>query len=233
MMDKLLDIIFPPKCPFCKRILESPIPICRDCFSSLPFTEENACSICGRPIGEFSHNICASCRSNKINFKHSFVPLIYKENARDTLLALKSGYHPYYAKAFAYLIADKILSSEEFVSFDYITYVPQNRASKFKRGYNQAELIAKELSRILNVECVPTLYRTDDGKKQSTLGAKERMENVKKCYFPLDKKFSGTVLLTDDIYTTGSTANHCSMLLKRMGFDRVYLAVAEIKTGDD
>lgn len=228
MMDKLLDIIFPPKCPLCKKILESSVPVCRDCFSSLPFTDEDTCSICGRPIGEFSHSICASCRSNKISFTHSFVPLIYKGKARDTLLKLKSGYHPYYKKMFAYLIADKILSSDEFVPFDCITYIPQNRASKFRRGYNQAELIAKELSKLLNTKCIKTLYRTDGGKKQATLSAKERRENVKKCYFPLDKKFSGTVLLIDDIYTTGSTANYCSMLLKRMGFEKVYLAVAAI-----
>lgn len=229
MLNKLLDIIFPPKCPFCQKILDSAVPVCRECFSTLPFNEGDCCRICARPIGEFSHSICASCRSMKINFVHSFAPLIYKENARMTLLALKSGHHPYYAKAFAYLIADKILSSPDYVAFDYITFVPQSKTSRFTRGYNQAELIAKELSKILNVECIPTLYRTDDGKKQSSLGAKERMENVKKCYFPLDKKFSGTVLLTDDIYTTGSTANHCSMLLKRMGFDRVYIAIAAIK----
>ncbi len=232
MMDKLLDIIFPPKCPFCQKILDSSVPVCRDCFSSLPFIDENACSICGRPTGEFSHSICTSCRSNKTSFTHSFAPLIYKENARNTLLALKSSYHPYYAKAFAYLIADKILSSPYYTSFDYITYVPQSRASRFTRGYNQAELIAKELSKLLNVPCIATLYRTNDGKKQATLSAKERRENVKKCYFPLDKKFSGTVLLTDDIYTTGSTANHCSSLLRKMGFDRVYLAIAAIRTDD-
>lgn len=232
MMDKLLDIIFPPKCPFCQKLLESSVPVCRECFSSLPSAEENVCRICGRPTQEFSHSICASCRSTKISFIHSFVPLIYKENVQKALLALKSGYHPYYAKAFAYLIADKILSSSDYTAFDYITFVPQNKTSRFMRGYNQAELIAKELSQLLKVPCIPTLYRTNDGRKQSSLGAKERMENVKKCYFPLKGSFSGTVLLTDDIYTTGATANHCSRLLRKMGFDRVYLAIAAIATND-
>lgn len=232
MKNKILDIIFPPKCPFCGKLLDGAVPVCGECFTALPFIDEDACRICARPLDEFSHSVCASCRSMKASFVHSFVPLIYEGNVRKTLLALKSSYHPYYAKAFAYLIADKILSSPDYTSFDYITFVPQSKASRFNRGYNQAELIAKELSGLLNIPCIPTLYRTNDGKKQSTLNAAERRENVKKCYFPLDKKFSGTVLLTDDIYTTGSTANHCSKLLTKMGFDRVYLAIAAIRIDD-
>ena len=66
----------------------------------------------------------------------------------------------------------------------------------------------------------------------SDLSAPERRENVKKCFFPLKKAGKGTVLLVDDIYTTGATSNYCSKLLRKMGFEKVYLAVAMIRTND-
>ncbi len=231
MLSKLLDFLFPPKCPFCKGILTVKAPVCPRCMDKLPFTDENTCSICGRPLGEFSLSLCASCRNHKTYFQHSFVPLIYKDSAKDAAILLKKS-HPYYAKAFAYLLADKILTSPYYASFDRITFVPQDPHSRKNRGYNQSELIAKELARLLNIPCVSTLIRTNDGKPQHTLNASQRRENVKKCYFKTDAVFDGTVLLVDDIYTTGATANYCSKLLLQMGFKKVYLAIALIRTNE-
>ena len=231
MINKILDFFFPPKCAFCNEILTQKAPVCDSCMNTLPFIEEDACIYCGRPIDEFSHSICASCRNEKLWFEHSFVPLIYESSAKKSAVALKSA-HPYYARAFAYLLADKILTSPHYVNFDYITFVPQNSITRRKRGYNQAELIAKELSKLLCLPCISTLYRSNDGKPQHTLNAAERRENVKKCYFKTDIQGNGTVLLVDDIYTTGSTANYCAKLLRQMGFSKVYLAVSMIRCND-
>lgn len=231
MIDKILDCIYPPVCPFCKELLEDKVPVCEECLSTLPFVPDECCSICSRPIEEFSHHICADCRREKMYFSHSFIPLIYKDEAKDCILALKSG-HPYYAKGIAYLMAEKILASEHFAKFDCITFVPQSPKGKFNRGYNQSQLIAKELSKILKIPYVSYLKRTNDGEDQHTLSASERKRNVRKCYFPTEKKGSGTVLLVDDIYTTGATANYCSCLLRKMGFDKVYLTTGFIRTND-
>ncbi len=231
MINKILDFFFPPKCAFCNEILTKKVPVCDCCMNTLPFIEEDACIYCGMPIDEFSHSICASCRKEKRWFEHSFVPLVYEGNAKKSAVALKAS-HPYYAKAFAYLLADKILTSPYYVNFDYITFIPQNSITRRKRGYNQAQLIAKELSKLLKIPCISTLYRSNDGKPQHTLNAAERRENVKKCYFKTDTTCSGTVLLVDDIYTTGSTANYCAKLLRQMGFDKVYLAVSMIRCND-
>lgn len=231
MIDKILNFFYPPICPFCLKLLKSSTPVCDECLSTLPFVPENSCSICSRPIEEFSHHICADCKSEKIYFEHSFVPLIYKDAARECVIALKTK-HPYYAKGIAYLMADKILVSEYYAKFDCITFVPQSKKGKFNRGYNQSQLIAKELSKLLKIPCVSYLKRTNDGEDQHTLSAPARKKNVRKCYFPTDKKGSGTVLLVDDIYTTGATANYCSYLLRKMGFDKVYLTAGFIRTND-
>lgn len=232
IFDKLSDALFPPKCPVCRELLESKVPVCPDCMTEFPFTaEDEQCKICGRPLEEFSYHICPSCRSRKMYFEHSFTPLIYKDSAKDVAIALKTS-KPGYANVFAYLLADKILASPHYTKFDYITFIPQNSLSKRNRGYNQAQLIAKELSKLLKTPCITTLRRTNDGKPQHTLTASERRENVKMCYFKTNLKGEGTVLLVDDIYTTGATANYCSRLLKEMGFGKVYLAIALIRAFD-
>ena len=233
LLDKLLDLIYPPKCPFCGEILEDSLPVCSDCMDKIPFIEDKTCECCGRPVDEFSYRLCNQCNSEKRYFEHSFVPLIYKDNAKEVVLMLKHSQHPYYAKALAFLIADKILSSEFYTQFDLITCVPETRKGIKKRGYNHAELIAKELSKLLSVPYENTLIRTKDSKTQVNLTKEERKENVRKSYVVGKKTFNGgTVLLVDDVYTTGATTNYCSRLLKKMGFDKVYLGIATIRCYD-
>lgn len=233
LLDKFLDLIYPPKCPFCGEILTESIPVCNDCMDTIPFIEDKTCECCGIPIDEFSYRLCKECNSEKRYFEHSFVPMIYKDSARDVILQFKHNQHPYYSKALAFLIADKILSSEFYAGFDIITAVPETLKSIKKRGYNHAELIAKELSKLLGVPYEKTLVRIKGSKSQADLNKNERKENVRKSYTVGDKTFNGgTVLLVDDVYTTGATTNYCSRLLRKTGFDKVYLGVATIRCYD-
>jgi len=227
MFDKILDFFFPPKCPFCEEIPKNNQPVCSDCMDILPFNNEKSCYVCARPLGEYAYRLCNNCQKSKTYFRHAFIPLIYKDIAKDTAIALKTS-RPCYAKGFAFLIADKMLTSPQYEKIDFVTFVPQSPHSKWIRGYNQSELIAKELAKFLKVPCIATLKRTDGGKPQHTLSATERRENVKKCYYKTDAMVSGTVLLVDDIYTTGATANYCSRLLLEMGCEKVYLGIALI-----
>lgn len=233
MKNKLLNLLFPPRCPFCRCILKDSLPVCRDCLKDLPYTSGKTCDICGVPVSEYSHRFCADCKIIKKHFTHSFVTLRYTGKVQKAIVHLKYYSHPSYSKGFAFLMADKILNDCDYnVNFDYITYVPQNSKTYLSRGYNQAQLIAKQLSELLNVECISTLIRTNAGKRQATLTKKLRLENVKKCYFKSDAKLSGNVLLVDDVYTTGATANYCAKLLKQMGAKNVYLAISAIRCED-
>ena len=231
MLDAVLNFFFPAVCPFCREILTDKTPVCESCMKSLPFVPENCCSSCSRPLEEFSYHICSDCQKDKIYFDGSFIPLIYKDEARDCAIALKSG-HPFYAKGIAYLLADKILNSPDYDKIDVITFVPQSFKGKFDRGYNQAYLIVKELSALLKIPVRSTLKRTDSGKDQHTLKRAARRENVKKCYFAKNVQGEGTALLVDDIYTTGATSNYCSRLLRSIGFKKVYIAIGFIKSDD-
>ncbi len=229
-MRKLLDIIFPPKCPFCGEILEHEMPVCSTCMGKLPFIEGKACKKCGTSLGEFSQDLCRVCHNNKRYFDRVFPALAYSDDARASIVRFKHYSHPSYAYAFAFLLANKILQSEEFIrGFDFITYVPQSRKTRFKRGYNQSYLLAKHLSKILSLPVKDTLLRTDAGENQATLSARKRQENVKKCFFTRDTELNGSALLVDDVFTTGATASYCSKLLKKMGCKNVYVAVCAIR----
>ena len=145
------------------------------------------------------------------------------------MLRFKYYMHPSYAEAFAALIAEKMLSYEKPCKPDFITFVPQNKSTHFIRGYNQSELIARRLSEILRIPCVPCLVRKDGIARNATLNASLRRKNVKLGYFPTDKKLDGTALLVDDVLTTGATVFYCASLLRKMGCKKVYCAAALIR----
>lgn len=232
-MKNLLDLIFPPKCPFCTEILEHKMPVCTSCLEKLAFIEGKTCKKCGTSLGVFSNDLCRVCNNNKRYFDRVFAVLSYTDDARKSILRFKHHDHPSYAHAFAFLLADKILQSEEFIKgFDFITYVPQNSKTRFRRGYNQSYLLAKHLSKMLSLPVKDTLFRVNTGENQASLNARQRQENVKKSFFAKDISLSGTALLIDDVFTTGSTASHCSKLLKKMGCKNVYVAVCAIRTLD-
>ena len=226
LLDKILDFIYPPKCPFCGEILTSATPVCSKCMASIPLIDTSTCECCGIPVDEFSYRLCKECNNEKRYFEHSFVPLLYKDEAKKVVLHLKNHHHPYYAKALAFLIADKMLTSEFYTQFNYITCVPESRKRIKNRGYNHAELIAK----LLGVPFVRTLVRLNNSKTQAGLGKEERKANVRKAYMAGEEKYNGgTVLLVDDVYTTGATTNYCSRLLRKIGFEKVYLGIATIR----
>lgn len=232
MLDGILNFFFPPKCAFCGGVLSGKARICEKCLADLPYTRSfKCCERCGIPLpGEFSYRLCRRCFPIKRpSAEHVFVPLIYTGAAKRAMVKFKYYRHPSYAEAFAALIAEKLLSYEKPCSFDFITFVPQNKTTRFVRGYNQSELIARKLSAILSVPCEPCLLRKDDTVRNATLNAAQRHKNVRLSYFAADKKLCGTALLVDDVLTTGATAFYCASLLRKMGCKSVYCAAALIR----
>lgn len=120
------------------------------------------------------------------------------------------------------MFSEIILNDKEICEllskYDMIISVPVSRKRKKERGYNQSELIAKEISKKLNMEYAKdVLYKTKNTIAQSKLNKEEREENAKGVYEikNLNKITGKKILLIDDIYTTGSTVNECSKILKQ------------------
>ncbi len=230
LTDRILSLLYSKKCTFCRNTISytNNTFICSDCMKSLPFIKGSVCAKCASPREETSMPVCNTCRKFKHPFSDSFTPLLYKDNVRKSILALKFYNKESFCKSFAFLISNRVIE-KGFPHIDFITYVPLSPKGFRERGYNQCELIAAECGKILNLPVVETLYRINGTPKQSTLSLTERRKNAKNSFFPKDIKLSGTALLIDDIYTTGSTLSHNASLLLKMGCDKVYIAAVALK----
>lgn len=207
ILDAIFDLFFPPKCVLCAKILEK--------------EETDLCHSCRAEISE--------CGKSKrvIPFIESWLALWYYEGkVRGSLLRYKFGGRRGYAKIYGRLLAMKLLRDDP-VCFDMLTYTPISRLRKFRRGYDQVQLLAEAMAAELGTEVVPTLKKIRHNPPQSGIGdAAHRRANVMGVYEAVDPaRFAGKrLLLLDDIITTGATASECARVLLTAGAKEVICA---------
>ena len=203
----ILDLIFPPKCILCRKILEK--------------EETDLCHSCRAEISE-----CGKSKT-AIPFIESWLALWYYEgNVRSSLLRYKFGGHKGYAKVYGRLLAMKLLR-ENPECFDILTYTPISRLRRFRRSYDQVLLLAEAAAAELGTEVVPTLKKIRHNPPQSGIGdAAHRRANVMGVYRAVDpQRFAGKrILLLDDIITTGATLSECARVLLTAGAKEVHCA---------
>lgn len=205
----LLDLLFPPKCAFCGRLLEKPGDVCEACEKNLPYREEgNILSAIGER--EFP---CA-------------VALYYDGVVQDGVRALKFGKKSWRAGVFARYIAQN--AAEQLGGdFDAVTFVPVSRRRNFERGFDQARLLAEAAAKIWGVRAEPTLRKVRHTRAQSSLDdPAARTANVKDAYAALHpERIRGRrFLLIDDVCTTGSTMASAAGALMEAGAAQVVCA---------
>lgn len=201
----------------------------------------NTCGICGK-INKDS--LCSSCRvklkpileakieeiSNK-NFLYLAYLFKYSGIIREKIISYKFKDHSYLYKTFSKIITKNEKICRFIKNYDIIIPVPIHKKRFRQRGYNQSELIAREISRTLEIPMErDALAKVENNTAQSKLTKLERIDNAKNVYaIKNTENIRGkAVLLLDDIYTTGSTANECSKMLKQAGASEVaVLAIAK------
>lgn len=219
--EKFLRMIFPPKCVVCGEIIQNGY-VCIDCFTNFHLIDEPKCAVCSRPLGSaLALPICGECMGGK-PYRKLFIPFLYQGSAATAIRNMK--FHGR-AAVFRYFAAEIFLELGDFRP-DFITYVPQDKATARQRGYNQTKLIAKELGALMGVKVIPTLIRVEKGKRQVSLSRSERIKNARRLYVPMNKKLQGKALIIDDVVTTGSTMEQCCRLLGQMGCKDVFGAAA-------
>jgi competence protein ComFC len=233
MCEALASLVFPAPCRICKRILDTGnrIPFCRECIEAIqqPLPEP-LCSKCGRPIVSaavtegISRPLCHLCRSDVYAFEMARSFGAYTPRMSRAILLLKYGNVAPLGGWFARVLAKMIQEHSEDFAADAVVPVPLDRARFRERGYNQAELIAKPLARLLGIPFRSyLLVRTRPRPNHLRLTRRERWETVRGAYAPheaaqVDKL---RVLLVDDVFTTGATLDACSRALKGAGAARV------------
>ena len=206
IFDYILSLIYPPKCVFCGTVIDKS-DICEECEKTLPFT-----------------------KGDSIYQKFPFVdkcisPLYYKDYVRRAVLRFKFAGCSCYSRRLGGIMSECAENNLDCGSIDMISCIPLSRKRMHDRGYNQAELLAKEISKKVGVEYLPTLKKIRHNTAQSTIkDSKQRAANVIGAYRVIDaEEVKGKyILLVDDVVTTGSTVSECARILKKSGAKAVY-----------
>lgn len=231
-IESFLELLYPEKntCFICGLYDETINGdcICHDCRKKLKVIDPPVCIKCSRPINyESSNSLCPDCNLYDRNFETAKAPYSYEALVKDSIYNFK-----YHNKAYFYKLFGKCLlnymTDIDYIYFDYLTSVPLHRSKLRTRGYNQSELIAKYLSHHLSIPYADLLKRRKKTTKQSQQGKLERRKNLKGAFaIKSPHKYehikNSRVLLVDDVYTTGSTADECSKTLIDFGISKVYL----------
>ena len=157
------------------------------------------------------------------------IPFGYNiEHPRNMILKMKFQKKPYIYKTIEYFLQNNKKYLEKLKKYDIIIVVPLSWKRRLQRGYNQSQLIAEIISSILQIKIESRiLYKTKNIVPQSTLNKKERKENIKGAFKikNIEKIMNNKILIIDDIYTTGSTLNECSNLLRKNGIKKENIGV--------
>ncbi len=219
----LFGLLFPKRCVCCRSTGEY---LCTKCFSYLSFDTKPLCLVCDRPsFNNLTHPVC----HKKFTIDGCFSAVSYNKTAKKLIYSFK--YKPYLSdlkNLLSELFYESIIQKELFMNLIkdgnwIIASIPLSDSKLRKRGYNQAEILAFELSKRLNIPRKNLLKRVKDTKSQFKLTKKEREKNIKGAFKLIHNSefIIQNVLLVDDVVTSGATLLEASNILKRNGAKRV------------
>jgi ComF family protein len=228
----ILHILFPRVCFHCKADMprtESAL-LCENCRKDLKQPEGVLCKRCGLPLKD-GGAYCYDCgRKAKANFKCSFIrsSLRFTPPSRALVHAFKYEKYMHISKFFASLMYKTLKNNPEFFEADLLIPVPIHRSKLRSRGFNQAELLARDLSLLSDIPFKNVLQRSAKTKSQTSLGRKERKENIKDAFICTDKGAvkKKAVIVIDDVCTTTATLEECAKVLRKAGAREVLALTA-------
>jgi ComF family protein len=227
-MHALLDMLYPRFCFGCGRAAPETLRwLCWDCLSTLPAVEPPFCAWCGDPIcGSVTHHfVCHTCSRVPPAFMRARSLFRYDGLVADLLKELKYHGGFWLAEDLARLLHHGVLAEYQIDGLDVVCPVPLHHARRRRRGYNQSDLLAGSLARLLGLDYRANLLRrVRPTPTQTSLTALERAANMRNAF---KVRFPGwlkgrRVLLVDDVMTTGATVNECARALRKGGAREVW-----------
>lgn len=225
VIQPLVDLVLPPRCPGCGVLVADDLQFCATCWNSLRFISDPACTACGKPFaqGRDADLVCAECLANPPLHDGIKAAVLYDDLSRSIVLRLKHGGKIGLARLVAKHLERHLPPDDDKL---LLVPVPLHRWRLWRRGFNQSILIARALAarRGLPVETA-VLRRVRATPPLKGMTRKQRSVAVRGVFdipAALRGRVAGRhVLLVDDVYTTGATANACVRLLKQAGAARV------------
>ncbi|MFZ4396467.1 MAG: phosphoribosyltransferase family protein [Kiritimatiellia bacterium] len=226
----VLDLVFPRDCAGCGRAVDRPHGhVCWECFRSIELRATGLCRQCGLTIeGQTVHDfVCSACRDHEPAFEMARSASRFSGVVREMLHQFKYGGATWLCQDLADLLHGCVLGHYAAEEVDLVVPVPLHGQKQRDRGYNQAALLAAALASRLNRPQVgDVLMRTRDTPTQTKLHAEQRRKNVRNAFAVCAPEWvrGRTVLLVDDVMTTGATLSEAAATLKRAGARRVWTA---------
>lgn len=231
--DGFLNLLFPPRCPFCDKIQKvSAAGICEECRQKIVYITEPRCLKCGKQLAQEETEYCRDCNKKMHKFCQgralydygSVAGAIYRFKYKG-----KREYGKIFGEEMVYFLGDYI----RYIHPDVLLPVPLHPVRESIRGYNQASVLAKVIGKALNIPVEAHLVkRIQNTKALKGLNSKERVNNLKNAFI-LDRNSVklDTVIIVDDIYTTGSTIDAIADLLLEAGVKKVFFITLAIGAG--
>jgi|LSQX01.1.fsa_nt_gb ComF family protein len=224
LKDRLISIIFPKRCRFCGEVIDFHFDVCEDCAENTGAILPPVCLMCGENEAD------CTCRGHKNAYKAIVSPYYYTGAASEAVRRLKFRGKFSVGDTLAADMAETVKREYPEIHFDYITCVPMSKKELSDRGYEQNEYLCRPLSAYTGIPFEKLLEKMYDTAPQHTLKSVERSGNVLGVFrakqgAQLEGK---TILLCDDVRTTGATLNECARTLTVGGADAVYCVTAAV-----
>ena len=226
LFSKIFDFIYPPVCPVCNDIVDSHGVLCASCWTKFNWISNPKCYKCGYPfpadldLGE--KPMCPNCAAGECELDLIRSACVYDDVSKNIMLPFKHASALKYQTVMSRAMINALKDTD--IKVDVVMPVPLALRRLFKRGYNQATLLAKPIAKhfnaFLDIDSVSRKYRHDMGHKN----AKQRKENVHGVFIVknLEQIKGKKILLVDDVMTSGATFYELNRVLRKAGASAVY-----------
>ena len=229
-----MDLVYPPGlyCISCGKITDSSrtYGLCNDCMEAMNWITERRCEKCGRPLADTDPGpLCFGCAATERSgqpyaFDRGYACAGYGAAEQALIFAFKYGSQSHIGDILGEILYDR-MSAEQTLNYDMVVPVPIHKDKKKKRGFNQAELMAKSFSKRAGIKCESELLiRSKETKAMKGLGPDERKANIGGAFEIRERKKESirgaSILLIDDIFTTGATLDEIARILKTPSADK-------------
>ncbi|WP_300711993.1 ComF family protein [uncultured Brachyspira sp.] len=224
IINSILSLIFPNHCIICGELMqnENMNYVCIDCINkNLNYIHKDEyirCKKCGKVL-ENENSICI-CKDEELYFDECKSMLYYNNHTIDLIHKMKFSHRYLICKDFAAMLS--YYYKDYIKNYDAVSFVPLGKNRLLERGYNQSEIIAETISKIINIKLIDDIiYRKKETKALSSLNSKTERLNMIKNAFIVNHDYNDysekiNLLIIDDVFTTGSTLNEISKEIKKL-----------------